>query len=296
MTTADGVHYYYSLDTTSDTYELSYYYIGSITTTADDGTVTTIYRSLDDDGNIEYTGKYVSLDTESERLYEYYTWDGEAWIGSYKYRYVYATAPEFDYTTPTDPKSLDDDFYSTLNPTEATGDDWSYAVATFYYTNEYDYSWNDDCSDWTLSYLYETYTYTTDENVLVKVQNYLNDTYTTTITRDDDHRLISSVKEHYKYATLDYTSSDAYTYTSSGQLQTFAYGYESTSGYTYSYSYDYQYGIQKVVSEIDDIQADTISVDDNKVYYNLNGLRILSPTRGIYIEVSGGKSRKVLIK
>ena len=45
-------------------------------------------------------------------------------------------------------------------------------------------------------------------------------------------------------------------------------------------------------------RVDGVGADDNSapVYYNLQGVRVAQPESGLYIEVKGGKSRKVFIR
>jgi hypothetical protein len=63
------------------------------------------------------------------------------------------------------------------------------------------------------------------------------------------------------------------------------------------YALDNNYYVWTGVEEIEDnliVDAEDVNVNAAPVYYNLQGVRVAAPTKGIFIEVRGNKSRKVV--
>ena len=203
----------------------------TLTSTAADGTRTSIYREIDDNGNVVETRKesyYYKDDVQRSETYNKV--DGQ-WVGEEKREQEPVTAPQFEVLDPQDPTACNDEYFypydgdeeedvfpnSTMNSTYWGWKDGQWAVTS---QNNTAYSQPDDNT------LVQTTTYISDQTADNRDPRYEKETYYDSRKRDSrnnlvEHKYGSTILEIYDGTTTQNSQSeviDSYTYNDEGLL------------------------------------------------------------------------------
>ena len=203
----------------------------TLTSTAADGTRTSIYREIDDNGNVVETRKesYYYKD-DAYRRETYNKVDGQ-WVGEEKREQEPVTAPQFEVLDPQDPTACNDEYFypydgdeeedvfpnSTMNSTYWGWKDGQWVVTS---QNNTAYSQPDDNT------LVQTTTYLSDQTADNRDPRYEKETYYDSRKRDSrnnlvEHKYGSTILEIYDGTTTQNSQSeviDSYTYNDEGLL------------------------------------------------------------------------------
>ena len=173
---ANGKHVYYYYDTVTGQFVYSGANVNPSENVAPDGTVTTIYRELDADGNIVETSKVVRKSTDGYSLYEVYDKQDGKWVGKEKREEFAVDRPYFPVNPIPDPLECHDEYFFPED------DDDEYNLNRMYNNT---YVWLNDA--WSLLYGDNT-TYAIEGNTL-----------TSTYTRTENNPKYGS---SYKYTDI----------------------------------------------------------------------------------------------
>ena len=110
-TYANGKHVDYYYDTVTGQFVYSGANVDPSENVAPDGTVTTIYRELDADGNIVETSKVVRKSTDGYSLYEVYDKQDGKWVGKEKREDFLVDQPYFPVNPIPDPLECHDEYF-----------------------------------------------------------------------------------------------------------------------------------------------------------------------------------------
>ncbi|MDD6591618.1 MAG: hypothetical protein PUE86_06345 [Prevotella sp.] len=110
-TYANGKHVDYYYDTVTGQFVYSGTYVNPSENVAPDGTVTTIYRELDADGNVVETSKVVRKSTDGYSLYEVYDKKDGKWVGIEKREDFLVDQPYFPVNPIPDPLECHDEYF-----------------------------------------------------------------------------------------------------------------------------------------------------------------------------------------
>lgn len=110
-TYANGKHVDYYYDTVTGQFVYSGANVYPSENVAPDGTVTTIYRELDADGNIVETSKVVRKSTDGYSLYEVYDKQDGKWVGKEKREDFLVDQPYFPVNPIPDPLECHDEYF-----------------------------------------------------------------------------------------------------------------------------------------------------------------------------------------
>lgn len=251
-TVKDYVVSYYSLDTTTGQWSLSYSYCEDETYITDDGTEVTISRSLSDDGttvSLDYKSETRRVETtlpggifNSKYYSSRYSWDAgrNDWRGTDRYE---TDSYECDFTY---------DDASNFDPISAYDDEYIIApAANNYYTNGFyesasnSWSWDETAWAWVLDGEMRTVNVALDGQTITvattthreyDTADFVDLSETTSYTRDSQGRLAA----HEVLATATST-------TGGQQIKTFEH-------YRYNYSYNEECGLlaEKNVAYLDE--------------------------------------------
>ena len=83
----------------------------ALTSTAADGTRTSIYREIDDNGNVVETRKEIFYDKDGEHRQEIYNKVDGQWVGEEKEEHKPVTEPQFEVLDPQDPVACNDEYF-----------------------------------------------------------------------------------------------------------------------------------------------------------------------------------------
>lgn len=231
VTYPTGKQLYYKWSSDLQDYQLVSTTAKTLTTTAADGTKTSIYRYVDDNGNVVETRKesYYYKD-EVQRSETYNKVDGQ-WVGEEKREEEPVTAPHFEVLDPQDPTACNDEYFypydgdeeedvfpnSTTNSTYWGWKDGQWVVTS---QNNIVYSQPDDNT------LVQTTTYLSDQTADNRDPRYEKETYYDSRKRDSrnnlvEHKYGSTILEIYDGTTTQNSHSeviDSYTYNDEGLL------------------------------------------------------------------------------
>lgn len=231
VTYPTGKQLYYKWSSDLQDYQLVSTTAKTLTTTAADGTKTSIYRYVDDNGNVVETRKesyYYKDDVQRSETYNKV--DGQ-WVGEEKREEEPVTAPHFEVLDPQDPTACNDEYFypydgdeeedvfpnSTTNSTYWGWKDGQWVVTS---QNNIVYSQPDDNT------LVQTTTYLSDQTADNRDPRYEKETYYDSRKRDSrnnlvEHKYGSTILEIYDGTTTQNSHSeviDSYTYNDEGLL------------------------------------------------------------------------------
>ena len=231
VTYPTGKQLYYKWSSDLQDYQLVSTTAKTLTTTAADGTKTSIYRYVDDNGNVVETRKesyYYKDDVQRSETYNKV--DGQ-WVGEEKREEEPVTAPHFEVLDPQDPTACNDEYFypydgdeeedvfpnSTTNSTYWGWKDGQWVVTS---QNNIVYSQPDDNT------LVQTTTYLSDQMADNRDPRYEKETYYDSRKRDSrnnlvEHKYGSTILEIYDGTTTQNSQSeviDSYTYNDEGLL------------------------------------------------------------------------------
>lgn len=231
VTYPTGKQLYYKWSSDLQDYQLVSTTAKTLTTTAADGTKTSIYRYVDDNGNVVETRKesyYYKDDVQRSETYNKV--DGQ-WVGEEKREEEPVTAPHFEVLDPQDPTACNDEYFypydgdeeedvfpnSTTNSTYWGWKDGQWVVTS---QNNIVYSQPDDNT------LVQTTTYLSDQTADNRDPRYEKETYYDSRKRDSrnnlvEHKYGSTILEIYDGTTTQNSQSeviDSYTYNDEGLL------------------------------------------------------------------------------
>ncbi len=231
VTYPTGKQLYYKWSFDLQDYQLVSTTAKTLTTTATDGTKTSIYRYVDDNGNVVETRKesyYYKDDVQRSETYNKV--DGQ-WVGEEKREEEPVTAPHFEVLDPQDPTACNDEYFypydgdeeedvfpnSTTNSTYWGWKDGQWVVTS---QNNIVYSQPDDNT------LVQTTTYLSDQTADNRDPRYEKETYYDSRKRDSrnnlvEHKYGSTILEIYDGTTTQNSQSeviDSYTYNDEGLL------------------------------------------------------------------------------
>ena len=231
VTYPTGKQLYYKWSSDLQDYQLVSTTAKTLTTTAADGTKTSIYRYVDDNGNVVETRKesyYYKDDVQRSETYNKV--DGQ-WVGEEKREEEPVTAPHFEVLDPQDPTACNDEYFY---PYDGDGEEDVFPNST---TNSTYWGWKD--GQWVVTSQNNIVYSQPDDNTLVQTTTYLSDqtadnrdpryekeTYYDSRKRDSrnnlvEHKYGSTILEIYDGTTTQNSQSeviDSYTYNDEGLL------------------------------------------------------------------------------
>ncbi|MCI6208745.1 MAG: hypothetical protein MR649_05500 [Prevotella sp.] len=167
VTYPTGKQVIYRWDTDTQEFVMDATTAKTLTTTAADGTQTSIYREIDNNGNVVETRKESYYDKDGEYRRETYNKVDGQWVGEYKSEEEPVTAPQFEVLDLQDPKACNDEyFYPYDNDDEED-------VFPYSSTNHTSWGWKD--GQWAIRNQETTVYSQPDDNTLVQTTTYLSD-------------------------------------------------------------------------------------------------------------------------
>lgn len=231
VTYPTGKQLYYKWSSDLQDYQLVSTTAKTLTTTAADGTKTSIYRYVDDNGNVVETRKesyYYKDDVQRSETYNKV--DGQ-WVGEEKREEEPVTAPHFEVLDPQDPTACNDEYFYPYDgdeeedvfPNSSTNSTyWGWKDGQWVVTGQKNivYSQPDDNT------LVQTTTYLSDQTADNRDPRYEKETYYDSRKRDSrnnlvEHKYGSTILEIYDGTTTQNSQSeviDSYTYNDEGLL------------------------------------------------------------------------------
>lgn len=231
VTYPTGKQLYYKWSSDLQDYQLVSTTAKTLTTTAADGTKTSIYRYVDDNGNVVETRKesyYYKDDVQRSETYNKV--DGQ-WVGEEKREEEPVTAPHFEVIDPQDPTACNDEYFYPYDgdeeedvfPNSSTNSTyWGWKDGQWVVTSQNNivYSQPDDNT------LVQTTTYLSDQTADNRDPRYEKETYYDSRKRDSrnnlvEHKYGSTILEIYDGTTTQNSQSeviDSYTYNDEGLL------------------------------------------------------------------------------
>lgn len=203
----------------------------TLTSTAADGTRTSIYREIDDNGNIVETRKESYYDKDGEHRQEIYNKVDGQWVGEEKEEHKPVTEPQFEVLDPQDPVACNDEYFYPYD-----GDDEE-DVFPSSSTNSTHWRWKD--GKWTVysqdatvysqpdpNTLTRTYTNFLDESVMNAGARYTKRVNILTRKRDSRNNLLEYIESNdyvekndvYTFIDRLTETSHIYTYNDEGLL------------------------------------------------------------------------------
>lgn len=203
----------------------------TLTSTAADGTRTSIYREIDDNGNVIETRKESYYNKDGEYRREVYNKVDGQWVGEEKSEQELVTAPLFEVLDLQDPMACNDEYFYPYDSDEEED------VFPSSSTNHTSWGWKD--GQWAIRNQETTVYSQPDDNTLVQTTTYLSDqtadnrdpryekeTYYDSRKRDSrnnlvEHKYGSTILEIYDGTTTQNSQSeviDSYTYNDEGLL------------------------------------------------------------------------------
>lgn len=205
--------------------------VNSLTSTAADGTETTIYREIDDNGNVVETRKESYYDKDGASRREIYSKVDGQWVGEQKSEEEPVTRPQFEVLDLQDPIACNDEYFY---PSDIDDEVDVFPSSTTNYTN---WGWKD--GQWVLREQMATVYSQPDDNTLVMTTTSISDQtvdnrgpryekYTNFDSRKRDsrnnlveHKYGTTILEIYDGTTTQKSQSeiiDSYTYNDEGLL------------------------------------------------------------------------------
>ena len=186
VTYPTGKRIIYRWDTDTQEFVMDATTVNSLTSTAADGTQTTIYREIDDNGNVVETRKESYYDKDGEHRQEIYNKVDGQWVGEEKEEQKPVTEPQFEVLDPQDPVACNDEYFYPYD-----GDD-EVDVFPSSSTNSTRWGWKD--GKWTV--------YSQDATVYSQPDpNTLTRTYTDLVDESDNNSGTRYTKKHVNILT-----------------------------------------------------------------------------------------------
>lgn len=231
VTYPTGKQLYYKWSSDLQDYKLVSTTVKTLTSTAADGTKTSIYREIDDNGNVVETRKesyYYKDDVQRSETYNKV--DGQ-WVGEEKREEEPVTAPQFEVLDLQDPIACNDEYFY---PYDGDEEEDVFPNST---TNSTYWGWKD--GQWVVTSQKNTAYSQPDDNTLVQTTTYISDqtadnrgsryekeTYYDSRKRDSrknliEHKYGSTILNIYDGTTTQNIQSeviDSYTYNDEGLL------------------------------------------------------------------------------
>lgn len=200
VTYPTGKQVIYRWDTDAQEFVMDATTVNSLTSTAADGTQTTIYREIDDNGNVVETRKDVYYSNNGVTRYESYTKVDGQWVGENKSEEEAVTVPQFEAFEVQDPVACNDEYFY---PSDIDDAEYVYPV----HSNNTQWGWKD--GKWAVhlqhatafsqpdaNTLTQTDTYIYDESAYNSGSNYTKRVTTFTKKRDSRHYLLEITEIH----------------------------------------------------------------------------------------------------
>lgn len=231
VTYPTGKQLYYKWSSDLQDYQLVSTTAKTLTTTAADGTKTSIYRYVDDNGNVVETRKESYYYKDGVQRSETYNKVDGQWVGEEKREEEPVTAPHFEVLDPQDPTACNDEYFY---PYDGDEEEDVFPNST---TNSTYWGWKD--GQWVVTSQNNIVYSQPDDNTLVQITTYLSDqtadnrdpryekeTYYDSRKRDSrnnlvEHKYGSTILEIYDGTTTQNSQSeviDSYTYNDEGLL------------------------------------------------------------------------------
>lgn len=231
VTYPTGKRIIYRWDTDTQEFVMDATTVNSLTSTAADGTRTTIYREIDDNGNVIETRKESYYDKDGASRREIYSKVDGQWVGEQKSEEEPVTRPQFEVLDLQDPIACNDEYFY---PSDIDDEVDVFPSSS---TNHTSWGWKD--GQWVLRDQMATVYSQPDDNTLVQTTTYISDktvdnrgsryekeTYYDSRKRDSrknlvEHKYGSTILEIYDGTTTQNSQSeviDSYTYNDEGLL------------------------------------------------------------------------------
>lgn len=231
VTYPTGKRIIYRWDTDTQEFVMDATTVNSLTSTAADGTRTTIYREIDDNGNVVETRKESYYDKDGASRREIYSKVDGQWVGEQKSEEEPVTRPQFEVLDLQDPIACNDEYFY---PSDIDDEVDVFPSSS---TNHTSWGWKD--GQWVLRDQMATVYSQPDDNTLVQTTTYISDktvdnrgsryekeTYYDSRKRDSrknlvEHKYGSTILEIYDGTTTQNSQSeviDSYTYNDEGLL------------------------------------------------------------------------------
>lgn len=231
VTYPTGKRIIYRWDTDTQEFVMDATTVNSLTSTAADGTRTTIYREIDDNGNVVETRKESYYDKDGASRREIYSKVDGQWVGEQKSEEEPVTRPQFEVLDLQDPIACNDEYFY---PSDIDDEVDVFPSSTTNYTN---WGWKD--GQWVLREQMATVYSQPDDNTLVMTTTSISDQtvdnrgpryekYTNFDSRKRDsrnnlveHKYGTTILEIYDGTTTQNSQSeiiDSYTYNDEGLL------------------------------------------------------------------------------
>lgn len=139
----------------------------ALTSTAADGTRTSIYREIDDNGNVVETRKEIFYDKDGEHRQEIYNKVDGQWVGEEKEEHKPVTEPQFEVLDLQDPTACNDEYFYPYDSDEEED------VFPSSSTNHTSWGWKD--GQWAIRNQETTVYSQPDENTLVQTFTEISD-------------------------------------------------------------------------------------------------------------------------
>ncbi len=197
VTYPTGKRIIYIWDTDTQEFVMDATTVNSLTSTAADGTRTTIYREIDDNGNVVETRKDVHYSNNGVTRYETYTKVDGQWVGENKSEEEAVKAPLFEAFEMQDPVACNDEYFY---PSDIYDEEDNSVLS-----NNTRWGWKD--GKWAVHLQHATSFSQPDANTLTQTDTYIYDesadnsgsSYTKRVTtftkkRDSRHYLLETTR------------------------------------------------------------------------------------------------------
>ena len=177
----------------------------TLTSTAADGTRTSIYREIDDNGNIVETRKESYYDKDGEHRQEIYNKVDGQWVGEEKEEHKPVTEPQFEVLDPQDPVACNDEYFY---PYDGDDEEDVFPSSSTNYTH---WRWKD--GKWTVYSQDATVYSQPDPNTLTRTYtNFVDESIFNAGTRYDKRVNTLTRKRDSRNNLLEFIESDDYVY------------------------------------------------------------------------------------
>lgn len=177
----------------------------ALTTTAADGTRTSIYREIDDNGNVVETRKESSYYKDGANRRETYNKVDGQWVGEEKSEQEPVTAPQFEVLDLQDPTACNDEYFY---PYDSDEEEDVFPTSSTNYTH---WGWKD--GKWTVYSQNATVYSQPDPNTLTRTYtNFVDESFKYSGTRYEKRVNIVTRKRDSRNNLLEYIESDDYVY------------------------------------------------------------------------------------
>lgn len=167
VTYPTGKQIYYKWSSDLQDYKLVSTTVKTLTSTAADGTKTSIYREIDDNGNVVETRKESYYDKDGAHRREVYNMVNGQWVGENKSEEEPVTVPQFEVLDQQDPTACNDEYFYPYDNDEVED------VFPSSSTNYTYWGWKD--GQWALREQMVTVYSQPDDNTLVQTTTYIED-------------------------------------------------------------------------------------------------------------------------